>query len=858
MRTPASTTRHLTRLGNAGIALVATAGAALAMTSTASANAAQDVRIIDNPNAKISHSMLFIDGKAEHQLLTRDVVVRSQANWRDLDALVDQFLAEAGSTASVEESLTVGDARRRVLRTESVSDAIELASLAAESGLFEQADVVWHLPPTQIGHDATGRPLEPITLGNARGGAIFNDPGYPNQWHLDNTANPGQDLNVLPVHARGITGAGVNVAIVSQNPSLPQTDHEDLVDNFLVDASSQPVNGFRENPFLTHYAGLISAVGNNATDTVGVAPGSKVGVLNGLTYANQYLAYSEANNLFDIKIHEVRSLLPIDIFNEPISIFYADVEGVFETEDGQNVLSAYVNSVDRGRGGKGVINMYGTGTFNIFWDYLRWAFGNAVAFDQDGVGGFLDVNSDYDAFLLDPMDPTAIGQPLSYYGSRIHFYPPAARRQSLVIAPLDELDVVLPSSTSGTEIIASTYGGVLPGGGGRPLESLTIGDDTDALDADMISDAGIGFAEDIPTISDSATMLAGGVVALMLEANPNLTIRDVQRILQSTAQITPAMNFDAPNALYLLNTDWQLNSAGIAHSDTYGFGKIDADAAVTAAENYVPPERLFVLDSGDIVLASPISIGDAEFEEVDELQFRIDLADEPVDRIQFCLRQDIQIEQVEIELTFSGTGAEDLLIYLTSPHGTSSLLHAPSGASPLGAFVGQPFLNNKFTTYKHWGEGSGGLWELNVEDHGPDAANEVGDEDGPAFTFLGQWGVPGSIVRSEKAIVGYRMRFFGGINNNEIFEGCPPTATTCPGDLNGDGIVTFADLIYFVGWYQSLDVLADLNGDGSVTFADLQIFLTLWRPGFCTPSGLPLDRPSPNSVNDTGPVVRPF
>ncbi|CAN0314837.1 unnamed protein product, partial [Ectocarpus fasciculatus] len=72
---------------------------------------------------------------------------------------------------------------------------------------------------------------------------------------------------------------------------------------------------------------------------------------------------------------------------------------------------------------------------------------------------------------------------------------------------------------------------------------------------------------------------------------------------------------------------------------------------------------------------------------------------------------------------------------------------------------------------------------------------------------------------------------------------CPPQLTSCPGDLNGNGIVNFEPLAIFFGWYNTRDPLADINGDGLVTFGDIQGFLAFWTPGFCD-AGL-LGRPEP-------------
>ena len=69
-----------------------------------------------------------------------------------------------------------------------------------------------------------------------------------------------------------------------------------------------------------------------------------------------------------------------------------------------------------------------------------------------------------------------------------------------------------------------------------------------------------------------AAPVVSGVVALMLEANASLSWRDVQGILATTSQKT-----DPSDA------SWATNSVGLHHSYKYGFGLVDAHAAVTAA-----------------------------------------------------------------------------------------------------------------------------------------------------------------------------------------------------------------------------------------------------------------------------------
>jgi hypothetical protein len=80
--------------------------------------------------------------------------------------------------------------------------------------------------------------------------------------------------------------------------------------------------------------------------------------------------------------------------------------------------------------------------------------------------------------------------------------------------------------------------------------------------------------------------VVSGVVALMLEANPDLGWRDVQDIL-------------ARSAKYVNDPDdptFAINSANISHSNKYGFGIVNADLAVNMSISHtnLGPERMLL------------------------------------------------------------------------------------------------------------------------------------------------------------------------------------------------------------------------------------------------------------------------
>ena len=60
-------------------------------------------------------------------------------------------------------------------------------------------------------------------------------------------------------------------------------------------------------------------------------------------------------------------------------------------------------------------------------------------------------------------------------------------------------------------------------------------------------------------------LIAAGIIALALEANPTLTWRDIQHLIVRTSK-----------AKNLKSRDWKTNGVGRKFSHSYGFGIMDA------------------------------------------------------------------------------------------------------------------------------------------------------------------------------------------------------------------------------------------------------------------------------------------
>ncbi|XP_065508174.1 proprotein convertase subtilisin/kexin type 7 isoform X2 [Caloenas nicobarica] len=160
-------------------------------------------------------------------------------------------------------------------------------------------------------HDSVRWHSEQKLLKRSKRSLRFNDPKYPQQWHLNNRKSPGKDINVTGVWERNVTGRGVTVVVVDDGvehtikdiqPNYSPEGSYDLNSN---DPDPMPhpdeENG---NHHGTRCAGEIAAVPNNSFCTVGVAYGSRIAgirVLDGpLTDSMEAVAFNKHYQINDI------------------------------------------------------------------------------------------------------------------------------------------------------------------------------------------------------------------------------------------------------------------------------------------------------------------------------------------------------------------------------------------------------------------------------------------------------------------------------------------------------------------------------------------------------------------------------
>ena len=194
----------------------------------------------------------------------------------------------------------------------------------------------------------------------------------------------------------------------------------------------------------------------------------------------------------------------------------------------------------------------------------------------------------------------------------------------------------------------------------------------------------------------------------MLEANGALTWRDVKHILASTS-----VQVDPTRSKLVLGTtqySWVTNSANYKHHPWYGFGRIDAAAAISAAKAYtagslgtfVAQKTSYVKSNDDTTLVFDIDSG-----ETNEWSFDQSTADGASGIIEF----------ITMSFELSHTKPEEMGITLTSPAGTTVRVLMPyTGATD------NP-LDNSFDVGVSglYGESMDGTWTLSIRDYSPDS-----------------------------------------------------------------------------------------------------------------------------------------
>lgn len=229
------------------------------------------------------------------------------------------------------------------------------------------------------------------------------------------------------------------------------------------------------------------------------------------------------------------------------------------------------------------------------------------------------------------------------------------------------------------------------------------------LAREFINENGSTFGNDYEAWSGTSfsAPVVSGVVALMLEANPTLGFRDIQEIL-------------ALSAIQTGDSDWTFNTArtwnggGMHVSHDYGFGQVDALAAVRLAETWTQAKTIRTNDPSYDEISSGIltannAIPDATVNAPGLLTKTV------------TMDSGLEVEYAQVVVNIDHQRWGDLIVKLISPSGTQSVLidrpgKAPGSGSTVYGDTGTVTLNTALGTTHVRGEQSGGNWTLQIYD----------------------------------------------------------------------------------------------------------------------------------------------
>lgn len=264
-------------------------------------------------------------------------------------------------------------------------------------------------------------------------------------------------------------------------------------------------------------------------------------------------------------------------------------------------------------------------------------------------------------------------------------------RQVIAVGAVDHNGMVTSYSTPGANVLVTA-----------PSASTGVGLTT----TDVAGAAGNNAGDYLSTFggTSAAAPLVSGIVALMLEANADLGWRDVQEILALSARQVgdPGSLTGYERYGWSFNGAANWNGGGMHFSNDYGFGLVDALAAVRLAESWM----LQGTSANEVRVGASAAMNTA-------------IPDNGSVTFQLAIPQNILIDHVELTVDILHPNRGDLRITLTSPDGTVNIvMDRPLNGTETGDNLLFRFGSNAF-----WGENSAGTWTVTITDA---SGNNVG------------------------------------------------------------------------------------------------------------------------------------
>ncbi len=480
---------------------------------------------------------------------------------------------------------------------------------------------------------------------------------FGSQWHYSLLGTRGSELLVQRLWNE-YSGAGVAIGIYDDGV---QVNHYDLQSNYSaareISIAGQRLSGAATQSTSRHgtaVAGLIAASANGS-DSVGLAYGASITGVNifdslGSIYVNSGNASILGN--FYSAVHQATNFSVINNSWGSKPNFTPSQNLTNEGGFAETLEDEYAHISSAGRSGLGTVVVQAAGNDNT----------NA---NGDGVN---------------------------------------ASRFTITVGAIHQDGYAASYSNYGANLLVSSAGGDYSSI--RNGLGIVTTDRTDVAGYNLrgATTTASNFTNDFGGTS-AATPLVTATVALMLEANPNLGWRDVQAVLALSADHTgSAIGSLVPG--YQENSTWFINHAGnwnggAQHfSEDYGFGRVNAFAAVRMAEVWSLFSPAQTSANEKTVTTGTLSVNRA-------------IADLSTLTEQFTLAANISLEHVDLTLNLNHSYFTDLRIFLVSPQGTEvQLLDGRTG----NGGTSDTGLRWTYGIEAFRGENAAGIWTLRIVD----------------------------------------------------------------------------------------------------------------------------------------------